>query len=136
MNLPNCPFCGHGAHICQNKTDKYDAVTCCNMVGCVIGAKHLMFTKKQWNTRAEPPQAQSCTEKDKFIAYIQWKSKTGLKNIQFITTHESLRGRTEEEFYGELNRMLEAPDQPDVEVLGKYSPQTQPKQLSENPTKP
>jgi len=60
------------------------------------------------------------TEKQKFFDRINKMIDNGLKYIHF-TPSTTQRETVEEEVYGELNRMLEAEDLPDPEVLGKFS---------------
>jgi len=68
------------------------------------------------------------TEKQKYLDWFKREQKNGLVYINvfpnsefsFETGFEPLKC-TEEELYGELNRMLLAKDLPDKEVLGKYS---------------
>ena len=61
------------------------------------------------------------TEKEKFLQYIDGQVKLGMVDIHFSWTEEAGKA-SEEEIYAELNRMIEAPDLPDPEVLGEWSP--------------
>jgi hypothetical protein len=47
------------------------------------------------------------------------KSK-GLRDVKFYAAN--IVGVSEEDAYAELNRLHDAPDLPDKEILGKYSP--------------
>lgn len=61
------------------------------------------------------------TEKQKFLKRAEQMKAAGLVDFKLITT-PSIREASEEEVYAELNRMFDAPDLPDPEVLGSYSP--------------
>ena len=62
------------------------------------------------------------TEKEKYFDWLAKEKAKGLLGINFYFNHDAARGMTEEQVYAELNRMNEAPDVPDPEVLGKYCP--------------
>jgi hypothetical protein len=57
------------------------------------------------------------SEKEKYLSSI--RGKVGLTSVGFTICGIP---SSEEAAYAELNRMHAAPDLPDVEVLGKYSP--------------
>jgi hypothetical protein len=58
------------------------------------------------------------SDKQKYMKRI--KSLKGLRNVQFYPAN--VAGVSEEDAYAELNRLHGAPDLPDKEMLGKYSP--------------
>lgn len=60
------------------------------------------------------------SEKEKYLASIAAKNKNGLKDVKFFSAN--VFGVSEERAYEELNRLHEASDLPDQEILGKYSP--------------
>ena len=62
------------------------------------------------------------TEKEKFIDWFKKEQEKGLLYMIPFVNRDRLEGATEEDLYGELNRMVEAPDLPDPDVLGNYSP--------------
>jgi hypothetical protein len=59
-------------------------------------------------------------EKEKYLASIREKNSNGLKDVKFFSAN--VFGVSEESAYEELNRLHEAVDLPDPEVLGKHSP--------------
>ena len=62
------------------------------------------------------------TQKEIFIDRLRREiSEKGLRAIHVTPNPNRTTNPSEEEFYGELNRMFDAPDQPDPEVLGAYS---------------
>lgn len=61
------------------------------------------------------------TEKQKYLRKVKKDIKNGLKRVHFFVAGDSDGYRTEESLYAELNRMDEAKDLPDKEVLGKFS---------------
>lgn len=60
------------------------------------------------------------TQKERYFRRIAHLQTQGLRDVSFYVT--TTFDGTEEEIYGELNRLHEAPDLPDRQVLGKYSP--------------
>jgi hypothetical protein len=58
-------------------------------------------------------------EKEKFLNYVRGQSEKGLIDIKLFLNPDA-KPTNEEELYAELNRMVEAPDVPDTEVLGVY----------------
>ena len=60
------------------------------------------------------------SEKQRYMERIADLQNQGLRDVKFYTARTVCV--TEEEAYAELNRLHEAPDRPDKEVLGKYSP--------------
>ena len=61
------------------------------------------------------------TEKQKYLQWVDKEKQKGLIGIHIQFASQASKGVTEEELYGELNRMIEAPDLPDPEVLGNRS---------------
>lgn len=59
------------------------------------------------------------TEKEKFLNYVREQQAKGLHDMGFFVNPDAGTA-TEEEIYGELNRMVNAPDVPDKEVLGNF----------------
>ena len=59
-------------------------------------------------------------EKEQYLARIREKSQKGLRDVKFLVGNTF--AVSEEDAYAELNRLHEATDLPDKEVLGKYSP--------------
>lgn len=66
------------------------------------------------------------TEKEKFLQGIQSKIGRGLRFIGLSPSRDPKNwvqtATLENEVYAELNRRDEAKDQPDPEVLGRFSP--------------
>jgi hypothetical protein len=60
------------------------------------------------------------SEKDKYMERIARLKLEGLRDVKFYAAN--IVGVSEEEAYAELNRLHDAPDLPDKEILGKYSP--------------
>lgn len=60
------------------------------------------------------------TEKERYMERIASLKQQGLRDVKFYAANTS--GVSEEEAYAELNRLHDAPDRPDKEILGKYSP--------------
>jgi hypothetical protein len=60
------------------------------------------------------------TEKEKYLATIKEKQRAGLKDVKFFSAITF--DVSEEHAYAELNRLHEATDLPDTDVLGKRSP--------------
>lgn len=60
------------------------------------------------------------SEKEKFLKSVGDKHAAGLRDMKFYPA--ALFNVREDDVYAELNRMDAAPDQPDEEVLGRYSP--------------
>jgi hypothetical protein len=58
--------------------------------------------------------------KEKYMERIARLKLAGLRDVKFYAAN--IVGVSEEQAYAELNRLHEAPDLPDKEVLGKYSP--------------
>lgn len=85
--------------------------------------KMLHAAKKVLNTAALAGSAKSnqnqMTEKEQYLASIAAKKSKGLKDVKFFTANTF--NVTEDQAYGELNRLDAAVDLPDEEVLGKYS---------------
>ncbi len=61
------------------------------------------------------------TNKEKVLNYIKEQKSKGLVHVDFYFT-DKIKGAKEDSVYDELWRMITAPDLPDEEVLGKYSP--------------
>lgn len=61
------------------------------------------------------------TEKEKFNIALQERINNGLKDFR-VTRSFNNDPIEEEAFYAEMNRMYAAPDMPDPEILGEYSP--------------
>jgi hypothetical protein len=59
------------------------------------------------------------TEKEKFLNHVREQQVKGLQDIKLFV-NPNAKPTNEEELYAELNRMVEAPDVPDTEVLGIY----------------
>jgi hypothetical protein len=61
------------------------------------------------------------SEKEQYMERItRLKGEQGLRDVKFYPANAV--GVSEEDAYAELNRLHAAPDRPDKEVLGKYSP--------------
>jgi len=60
------------------------------------------------------------TEKEKYMERIVGLKVDGLRDVGFFPANTL--GISEELAYAELNRLHAAPDRPDKEVFGKYSP--------------
>jgi hypothetical protein len=60
------------------------------------------------------------TAKEIYMERIARLKREGLRDVKFYAAN--IVGVSEEEAYAELNRLHAAPDLPDKEVLGKYSP--------------
>jgi hypothetical protein len=59
------------------------------------------------------------SEKEIYMERIARLKGQGLQDVKFYAAN--IVGVSEEEAYGELNRLHSQPDLPDKEVLGKYS---------------
>jgi hypothetical protein len=59
-------------------------------------------------------------EKNKYMERIARMKSKGLRDVKFYAAN--IVGVSEEDAYAELNRLHDAPDLPDKEILGKYSP--------------
>ena len=59
------------------------------------------------------------TEKEKFFVWFGKQRAKGLENFKVAVDHDAVRRNkpTEEEVYGELNRMHDAPDLHDLRFL-------------------
>lgn len=55
-------------------------------------------------------------ERDKYLAWFEAEKKKGLRSIHISTT-DAAQGMPSEEFYAELNRMIEAPEVPITDIL-------------------
>ena len=62
------------------------------------------------------------TEKETFLQWYAAELNKGLKGIHITPNPNAPANSTEEEIYAELNRMREAPDACDCEVLGDSCP--------------
>ena len=60
------------------------------------------------------------SEKEIYMERIGQLKAQGLRDVKFYPANTV--GVSEEAAYAELNRLHSAPDLPDKEVLGKYSP--------------
>jgi hypothetical protein len=60
------------------------------------------------------------SKKEQYMERVRRLNKEGLRDVKFYGANTI--GVSEEEAYDELNRLHAAPDLPDKEVLGKYSP--------------
>lgn len=56
------------------------------------------------------------TEKQKYLQWFEEEKKKGLFKVHFSVVHPLPQGTTEEDIYGELNRIREAPDVLDTEL--------------------
>lgn len=79
-----------------------------------------MHIRRDKPTANAPTATTGCmTEKNKYLNLIRNKRANGLKDVKFF------QGNTfdanEEDVYAELNRLHEANNLPDAEVLGKHS---------------
>lgn len=72
------------------------------------------------------------TQKEIYLRNHQKKIDAGLIHISITPNPNRPGNPTEEEIYGELNRIDAAPDAPDPEILGEYSPKIPPT-TRENP---
>lgn len=62
------------------------------------------------------------TEKEKYFDRIKIAMDRGLRKVYFTATGVIPLDASEEDVYAELNRLHDAADQADPEVLGRYSP--------------
>lgn len=60
------------------------------------------------------------SEKQRYLRRIENINSAGLRDVHFYSAN--VFNVSEEDAYGELNRLHDATDLPDREVLGKYSP--------------
>jgi hypothetical protein len=61
------------------------------------------------------------TEKEEYLEWFASQKNKGLVKIHFELANPLPNNATEEDLYGELNRIIKASDVPDPEVLGPRS---------------